>query len=62
MSLLSEENIGCLEEINMKDDKIKKLTKNQLKQETELKDKMIKIEQELLKKDHLLKNVKKELQ
>lgn len=58
---MSDENICCLQEINIKDDKIKKLTKNQLKQETELKDKIIRIEQELLKKDHVIKNLKKEV-
>lgn len=62
LSSLSSENISCWEEVNIKDDKIKKLAKNQMKQETELKDKIIRIEQELLKKDHIIKNQRKEIQ
>lgn len=49
-----------LEEINSREEKIKKLSKQQLRQETELKDKIIRLEQEILKKDQIIRQLKKE--
>jgi len=48
-----------LEEINLKDDKLKKNTKNMMKMETELRGKVIQLEQEILKKDQNIKQIKK---
>lgn len=56
---VSQENIVYLEEINLKDDKLKKNTKNMMKMETELRGKVIQLEQEILKKDQNIKQIKK---
>jgi chromosome segregation ATPase len=62
LSKLSEDNIAYLEEVNEKEDRLKRLQKMQLKQETELKDKILRLEQEILKKDQQIKQLKKEAQ
>lgn len=56
---VSDENIMYLEQINSKDDKLKKANKVLLRQETDLKNKIIQLEQELLKKDQAIRQLKK---
>jgi hypothetical protein len=59
LSKISDENIMYLEQINSKDDKLKKANKILLRQETDLKNKIIQLEQELLKKDQAIRQLKK---
>ena len=58
---MAEENIDCLEQINDREIKLKKISKNKLKEEAELKSKIIQLEEGVLRKDQEIQQLRKGL-